>query len=92
MDRYKVYARHLNGRMVQVLRATGYDIGFRRGAGQDLFDREDNRRVELLSGCGVFAIGRNHPTLRGSCRSVLEADLPKLVQLDVSPLCRPGGS
>jgi ornithine--oxo-acid transaminase len=40
----------------------------------------------LLSGWGVFAIGRNHPALRRALESVLDAELPNLVQLDVSVL------
>ena len=39
-----------------------------------------------MSGFGVFAIGRNHPALRQALKSVLDADLPNLVQFDVSTL------
>ena len=41
-DRYEIHARHLNEQMVRVLRAIGYDVGFRRGIGQYLFDRDGN--------------------------------------------------
>ena len=34
----------------------------------------------------MFAVGRNHPALRDALKSVLDADLPGLVQFDVSPL------
>jgi ornithine--oxo-acid transaminase len=85
-DRFEDHARHLNEQMVRVLRTIGYDVGFSRGAGQYLFDRLGNRYLDLLSGFGVFAIGRNHPALREALKSVLDADLPNLVQLDVSPL------
>jgi hypothetical protein len=47
--------------MVRVLKAVGYDIGFCRGE-EYLYDREGTRYLDLLSGFGVFAIGRNHPT------------------------------
>jgi ornithine--oxo-acid transaminase len=40
----------------------------------------------LLSGFGVFAIGRNHPAVRDALKSALDADLPNLVQLDVPTL------
>lgn len=85
-DRYEAHIRHLNEQMVRVLRTIGYDVGFCRGVGQYLFDGEGNRYLDLLSGYGVFAIGRNHPALRDALRSVIEAELPNLVQLDVSPL------
>ena len=42
--------------------------------------------LDLLSGWGVFGIGRNHPKLRDTLSSVLASDFPNLVQMDVSPL------
>jgi ornithine--oxo-acid transaminase len=72
--------------MVRVLRTLGYDVGFCRAQGQYLFDREGARYLDLLSGFGVFAIGRNHPVLRQALKSVLDSDLPNLVQFDVSTL------
>jgi ornithine--oxo-acid transaminase len=72
--------------MVRVLRTIGYDVGFRRGSGQYLYDRNDARYLDLLSGFGVFGIGRNHPALRTALESVLNAELPNLVQMDVPPL------
>jgi ornithine--oxo-acid transaminase len=85
-DRFEAHARHLNEQMVGVLRTIGYDVGFSRGAGQYLFDRAGHRYLDLLSGFGVFAIGRNHQALREALKSVLDAELPNLVQMDVSPL------
>jgi ornithine--oxo-acid transaminase len=85
-DRYAMHSRHLNEQMVRVLRALGYDVGFQRGHGQYLFDRDGARYLDLLSGFGVFAIGRNHPALRQALRSVLDSELPNLVQFDVSTL------
>ena len=61
-------------------------VGFQRGQGQYLFDREGARYLDLLSGFGVFALGRNHPVLRDALKSVLDADMPNLVQMDVSTL------
>ena len=85
-ERFTMHSRHLNEQMVRVLKAIGYDIGFCRGTGQYLYDRKGTRYLDLLSGFGVFAIGRNHPALREALRSVLEAELPNLVQMDVSTL------
>jgi ornithine--oxo-acid transaminase len=42
--------------------------------------------VRLLSGWGVFAVGRNHPRIAAALHQVLDADLPNLVQMDVSVL------
>src|SRR5437879_2615019 len=85
-QRSSMHARHLNEQLVRVLKTIGYDVGFKRGQGQYLYDRDDVRYLDLLSGFGVFAIGRNHPSLREALKSVLDADLPNLVQLDVSTL------
>src|SRR5215208_661195 len=85
-QRSSMHARHLNEQLVRVLKTIGYDVGFQKGQGQYLFDREGVRYLDLLSGFGVFAIGRNHPTLRAALKSVLDSDLPNLVQLDVSTL------
>ena len=85
-DRYAMHSRHLNEQMVRVLRTIGYDVGFSRGKGQYLYDRDGERYLDLLSGFGVFAIGRNHPAVRAALKSVLDSDLPNLVQMDVSVL------
>src|SRR3954464_6436134 len=85
-DRFSMHSRHLNEQMVRVLKTIGYDVGFCRGAGQYLYDREGRRYLDLLSGFGVFAIGRNHPAVRTALKSVLDSELPNLVQMDVSTL------
>jgi ornithine--oxo-acid transaminase len=54
-QRFAMHARHLNEQMVRVLKAIGYDVGFCRGEGQYLYDREGTRYLDLLSGFGVFA-------------------------------------
>jgi ornithine--oxo-acid transaminase len=85
-ERFGLHTRHLNEQMVRVLRTIGYDVGFCKGRGQYLYDRDDNRYLDMLSGFGVFALGRNHPAIRAALKSVLDADLPNLVQMDVSTL------
>jgi len=85
-QRSSMHARHLNEQLVRVLKTIGYDVGFCRGQGQYLYDREGGRYLDLLSGFGVFATGRNHPALREALKSVLDSELPNLVQMDVSTL------
>ena len=85
-QRSSMHSRHLNEQLVRVLKTIGYDVGFQKGQGQYLYDRDGAKYLDLLSGFGVFAIGRNHPALRHALKSVLDADLPNLVQLDVSTL------
>lgn len=85
-ERFGLHTRRLNEQMVRVLRTIGYDVGFCKGRGQYLYDRNGTRYLDLLSGFGVFAVGRNHPAIRASLKSALDADLPNLVQMDVSTL------
>src|SRR5919199_4180650 len=85
-ERYALHARHLNEQMVRVLKTIGFDIGFVRGQGPYLYDRAGSRYLDLLSGWGVLALGRNHPSLREALASVIESDLPNLVQMDVPVL------
>src|SRR5437762_9597383 len=85
-QRSSLHTCHLNEQFVRVLKTIGYDVGFQKGQGQYLFDRDGARYLDLLSGFGVFAIGRNHPVMRDALKSVLDADLPNLVQFDVSVL------
>lgn len=85
-ERYSLHARYLNEMMVRVLQTLGFNAGFCTGEGQYLFDRAGERYLDLLSGWGVFGIGRNHPLLRETLTKVLAGSLPNLVQMDVSVL------
>ena len=85
-ERYALHSLHMNEMMVRVLKTIGYDVGFRSGTGQYLFDRAGVRYLDLLSGWGVFGLGRNHPKLRAALTSALAADFPNLVQMDAAPL------
>ncbi len=85
-QRGALHTRYLNEQLVRVLKTIGYDVGFQRGQGQYLFDRDNERYLDLLSGFGVFAIGRNHPVIRESLKNVLDSEFANLVQLDLSTL------
>ena len=85
-DRFALHSRYLNEMWVRVLKTIGYDVGFTRGLGPYLWDRKGDRYLDLLSGWGVFAVGRNHPALREALVSVLDGEFANLVQLDVSTL------
>ncbi|MGB5972769.1 MAG: aspartate aminotransferase family protein, partial [Nodosilinea sp.] len=51
-----------------------------------LYDQDGHQYLDLLGGFGVFALGRNHPTVVQVLQDILGASLPNLVQLDVSLL------
>lgn len=85
-ETYALHEQHLNGQMVRVLRTIGFDVEYTRAEGPYLYDEEGERYLDLLSGFGVFALGRNHPAVVKTLGEVLRAELPQLVQLDASPL------
>ena len=87
-DTLRLHEAHLNAQLVRVLRTIGFDVEYREARGPYLFDAEGERYLDLLSGFGVFALGRNHPRVVETLQEVLSAELPQLVQLDASPLGR----
>jgi ornithine--oxo-acid transaminase len=85
-DRYDLHSRHLNDMMVKVLKTIGFDVRFVGGKGAYLTDAAGARYLDLLSGWGVFAAGRNHPRIAEALKSVLDGDLPNLAQMDTPVL------
>lgn len=85
-NKFELHEQYLNNQMVRVLRTIGYDRNYKKAMGQYLYDEENNEYLDLLSGFGVFAIGRNHPTVIKALQETLTLELPNLVQMDVSLL------
>ncbi|MEQ1635355.1 MAG: aspartate aminotransferase family protein [Methylococcales bacterium] len=85
-DKFDLHEQYLNNQMVRVLKTIGYDRHYKRAIGQYLYDQEGVEYLDLLSGFGVFAVGRNHPTVIAALKETLTLELPNLVQLDVSVL------
>jgi ornithine--oxo-acid transaminase len=78
--------RHLNPQLGRVLQTLGFDRDWAKGRGPYLIDRDGTEYLDLLSGYGVFSLGRNHPYVRAQLEQVLRADTPSLPQLGVSTL------
>jgi ornithine--oxo-acid transaminase len=78
--------RYLNPQLGRVVQTLGFDRDWVRGEGSHLIDRTGARYLDLLSGYGVFSLGRNHPYVKAQLQSVLEADTPSLPQLGISTL------
>ena len=68
--------------MMRALKVIGFDRRYVRAQGPYLFDDQGDRYLDLQSGFGVFALGRNHPYVIESLKAVLDAGLPNLVQFD----------
>lgn len=76
----------VNASFVKMLRTIGFDKTYVRGEGCYLWDEQGNKYLDLLTGWGVFALGRNHPKIKAALRDVLDRDLPNLVRMSCSPL------
>ncbi len=85
-EKFDLHEHYLNNQMVRVLRTIGYDRNYKKAVGQYLYDDNNNEYLDLLSGFGVFAVGRNHPTVIEALQETLAMELPNLVQMDVSLL------
>jgi ornithine--oxo-acid transaminase len=85
-DALDLHHRYLNRQMVRVLRTIGFDRDWVAGEGAYLVDSKGDRYLDLLSGYGVFALGRNPPAVREQLERVLAAGTPSLPQLGVTVL------
>ena len=81
-DNLRLHDEHINPQFAKVLRTIGFDRSYVRGQGAYLYDTEDRRVVDFLSGYGVFNMGRNHPVIRKALEDFLAGDQPSLVQMD----------
>jgi ornithine--oxo-acid transaminase len=85
-DNFALHEQFLNPQMVNVLKTIGFDRHYVKAEGAYLWDNQGDQYLDLLSGFGVFALGRNHPAIVQALQDVLTAELPNLVQMDVSLL------
>jgi ornithine--oxo-acid transaminase len=83
-ENYELHERYVNPTFVKVLRTIGFDKVYAKAKGQYLWDKDGSRYLDMLSGFGVFAIGRNRPEVAQAIRDVLDLDLPNMVQMDCS--------
>ncbi len=85
-EKFALHEQYLNKQMVRVLKTIGYDKNYTKAKGQYLYDQDNTQYLDCLSGFGVFAVGRNHPTVVNALQETLTLELPNLVQMDVSVL------
>ena len=78
--------RYLNPQLGRVVQTLGFDRDWAHGRGSLLIDRAGDEYLDLLSGYGVFALGRSHPYVKEQLARVLAADPPSLPQLGVTTL------
>ena len=78
--------RFLNPQLGRIVRTLGFDKVWVRGEGAHLIDADGTAYLDLLSGYGTFAIGRNHPDVVAALRGLLDAHSANLPQLGVTVL------
>jgi ornithine--oxo-acid transaminase len=88
-ERYDLHAGLLNPQLPRMLRAIGFDKIYTRAEGSYLYDDAGRDYLDMLSGFGVFALGRHHPVVRQALHDTLELGLADLTQFDAPPLAGP---
>ena len=81
-----LHERNMNPQLVRVLRTIGFDRTWVGGEGPYLIDEAGERYLDLLSGYGVFALGRNHSAVRRQLEQTLAAQTPNMPQLGLALL------
>ena len=79
---YELHAEHINPANVKTLKTIGFDRCYTRAEGPYLWDVKGDKYLDLLSGYGVFGLGRNHPEVRRILKEFLDADYPSLVKME----------
>ena len=83
---YELHAAHVNPAFVKMLKTIGFDKCYVRGEGCYLWDAEGDKYLDMLTGWGVFALGRNHPKVKAMLKQLLDEDMPNLVRMNCSAL------
>jgi ornithine--oxo-acid transaminase len=79
---YELHEQHVNPVFVKMLKTIGFDKRYVRGEGCYLWDESGNKYLDLLTGWGVFALGRNHPKVKSILQQLIAQDFPNLVRMD----------
>jgi ornithine--oxo-acid transaminase len=85
-ESFGLHTQFMNPQLVKVLTTLGFTRNYVGAEGSYLIDDQGDRYLDLLSGFGVFALGRSHPVIKDALHQALDADLPNLVQLDCALL------
>jgi len=83
---YDLHAEYVNPVFVKMLKTIGFDKAYTRGEGCYLWDADGNKYLDLLTGWGVFALGRHHPKVKAIIKQLIDEDTPNLVRMECSLL------
>jgi ornithine--oxo-acid transaminase len=85
-ENFELHNEFMNPQMARVLRTLGFDRFYVRGEGCYLYDDRGERYLDMLSGFGVYALGRSHPGIKAALHQAIDLDLPNMVQIDCALL------
>lgn len=70
--------KHVHPKMLKLLEMGGFNSVYARAEGPYLYDFEGNKYLDLLSGGGVYLLGRNDRRIHDALKDVLDMDIPNL--------------
>jgi ornithine--oxo-acid transaminase len=79
---YELHSEHVNPANARTLKTIGFDRCYTRAEGPYLWDVQGTRYLDMLSGYGVFGLGRNHPEVRRVLTEFLDLEYPSLVKME----------
>ena len=79
---YELHSDHVNPANARTLKTIGFDRCYVRAEGPYLWDVKGIKYLDMLSGYGVFGLGRNHPDVRRVLNEFLEMDYPSLIKME----------
>ena len=81
-DQFKLHKQYVSPANVRVNEIIGFDKMYVRGEGAYLWDITGERYLDLLTGYGVFNLGRSHPKIKQLLHEIIDLDRPNLVKMD----------
>ena len=84
--KFELAKRHFNPALADALYVMGLDKTYSRASGCYVYDADDQRFLDFLSGFRVLNLGHNHPVVREALTHALSHDWPNMLQVDASPL------
>ncbi|MEN8129894.1 MAG: aspartate aminotransferase family protein [Pseudomonadota bacterium] len=78
---YELQTEHINPVAVRTLKTIGFDRCYVRAEGPYLWDVQGTKYLDMLSGYGVFGLGRNHPEVVRILQEFLDTSYPSLVKM-----------
>lgn len=81
-DPSKQYSQYISPLFVKGMKALGFTKEFEKGYGIWLEDSNGNKYLDLISGSGVFFLGRNNPEIGDVLIEIIQSKFSNLSQTD----------